>query len=120
MLYLIIWSPLHYKLTLQLFTDINVPTIVTHPIDMVTNASESVTLNCKGTGGGSLTYQWETSDVMKDQWKEISNSNGEILVIRNLEKSERYRCIVSTEVGSAVSNASTVTLMGKLFIVIGR
>ena len=83
---------------------------------MVTNASESVTLSCKGTGGGSITYQWETSEVVKDQWKEISNSNGEILVIRNLQKSERYRCIASNEAGSTVSVASTVTLLGKLFI----
>ena len=85
----------------------------------MTNASESVTLSCKGIGGGSVTYQWECSDIIKDQWKKISNSDGGKLVIRNLEKSEKYRCIVSNEVGSTVSNASAVTLLGKLFIDIG-
>ena len=78
---------------------------------MVTNASESVTLNCEGIGGGSITYQWETSDITEDQWMEISNSNGEKLVIRKLDKSERYRCIASNEAGSTASNVSTVTLM---------
>ena len=78
---------------------------------MVTNASESVTLNCEGIGGGSITYQWETSDITEDQWMEISNSNGEKLVIRKLDKSEKYRCIASNEAGSTVSNVSTVTLM---------
>ena len=85
----------------------------------MTNASESVTLNCKGIGGGSITYQWETSDVIKDQWIEISNGTDKNLVIRNLEKSEKYRCIVSNEAGSIVSDVSTVTVMGKLFIDIG-
>ena len=85
----------------------------------MTNASESVTLSCKGIGEGSVTYQWEYSDIIKDQWKKISNSDGGKLVIRNLEKSEKYRCIVSNEAGSIVSNASAVTLLGKLFIDIG-
>ena len=97
----------------MLFTGVSIPIIITHSTDKVTIASESVTLNCKVIGGGSITYQWETSDVIKDQWKKISNSNGENLVIRNLEKSEKYRCIVSNEAGSTVSNASIVTLLGK-------
>ena len=100
------------NLTFIIFT--GAPIIVTHPTDMVTNVSESVTLNCKGIGGGSITYQWETSDVSKDQWMEIrGDSDGEKLAIRNVEKSEKYRCIASNEAGSTISNASTVTLLGK-------
>ena len=94
------------------------PTIITHPTDKVTNTSESITLNCEGIGGGAITYQWEAGDVTEDEWTEISNSNAETLVIRNLEKSEKYRCIVSNEAGRTISNVSTVTLMGKLFLIL--
>ena len=85
---------------------------MTHPTDTVTNTSESITLNCKGIGGGSITYHWEVSDVDKDQWMKVSrDSDAENLLVRKVEKSERYRCIASNEAGSTASNPSTATLM---------
>ena len=90
-----------------------VPNILTHPTDKITNSSESVTLNCQGTGGGSITHRWETSDITEEEWWEISDSDGEKLVIRNLESSKKYRCVASNEAGSVVSNTAIVTLMGR-------
>ena len=90
-----------------------VPIIVTHPTNKITNSSESVTLNCQGTGGGSITHRWETSDINEEEWWEISDSDGEKLVIRNVENSEKYRCIVSNEAGRTISNTAIVTLMGR-------
>ena len=82
-----------------------------HPTDTVTNSSEGITLDCKGIGGGSITYHWEASDIDKDQWMKISDSNAQKLALRTLKKSKNFRCIASNEAGSTASNPSTATLM---------
>ena len=78
-----------------------------------------MTLNCQGAGGGSITHRWEISDINKEEWREISDSDGEKLVIRNLDNSEKYRCVASNEAGSTISNTAIVTLMGRSLSFIG-
>ena len=95
----------------QVFT--GPPNIKTHPTSQLTNISMSVTLRCKGTGRGSITYQWETSDINGGQWMNISGSNSKRLIVRNLEQSQQYRCVVSNEAGSTRSNIATVTVLSK-------
>ena len=73
----------------------------------------SITLSCEAAGGGSITYYWEFSDIAKDQWTIIGNSDGPKLVIRNLEK---YRCIASNDAGRVISDSSIVTFLSKLLI----
>ena len=94
------------------------PTITTHPASQSVNISMSVTLNCEGTGRGSITYQWETSNINGGQWMNISNSNSSTLVVGTLEQSQQYRCVVSNEAGSTRSNVATVTVLSKSFITI--
>ena len=93
------------------------PTITTHPSSQLINISISVTLDCEGTGRGSITYQWETSNINGGQWMNISNSR--VLVVGSLEQSQQYRCVVSNEAGSTRSNVATVTVLSKLFMLIG-
>ena len=93
----------------QVFT--GPPTITTHPTSQLTNVSMSVTLDCEGTGRGSITYHWETSNINGGQWMNISNSK--TLVVRNLEQSQQYRCVVSSEAGSTRSNVATITVLSK-------
>ena len=95
----------------QVFT--GPPTITTHPASQLTNVSISVTLDCEGTGRGSITYQWETSNNNGGQWMNISNSNSSTLVVGTLEQSQQYRCVVSNEAGSTRSNVATVTVLSK-------
>ena len=78
-----------------------------------------MTLNCQGTGGGLITHRWEISDISKEEWREISDSDGEKLVIRNLDNSEKYRCVASNEAGSTISNTAIVTLIGRSLLFIG-
>ena len=92
------------------------PTVTTHPTSQLTNVSVSVTLDCEGTGRGSITYHWETSNINGGQWMNISNSK--TLVVRNLEQSQQYRCVVSNEAGSTRSDVATVTVLSKLFIIV--
>ena len=73
----------------------------------------SVTLDCEGTGRGSITYQWETSNINGGQWMNISNSNNKTLVVGTLEQSQQYRCVVSNEAGSTRSNVATITVLSK-------
>ena len=92
------------------------PTITTHPTSQLTNVSMSVTLDCEGTGK-SLTYQWQTRSINGKEWMNISNSNSERLVVRNLLQSKQYRCVVSNEAGSDISNVATVTILSKYMLV---
>ena len=96
----------------QVFT--GPPIIITHPTSQLTNVSMSVTLDCEGTGRGSITYHWETSNINGGQWLIISDSNSRRLVVRNLEQSQQYRCVVSNEAGSTRSSVATVTVLSKL------
>ena len=99
---------------IQVFT--GPPTITTHPASQLTNVSISVILDCEGTGTGSITYQWETSNINGGQWMIISNGNSSTLVVGTLEQSQQYRCVVSNEAGSTRSNVSTVAVLSKLSI----
>ena len=98
----------------QVFT--GPPTITTHPASHLITVDMNVTLECKGTGRGSITYQWEASDINGGLWMNISNSNSTTLVVRDLEQSQQYRCVVSNEAGSSRSDVATVTVLSKLFI----
>ena len=97
-----------------LFT--GVPIIITHPTDEVINATISITLTCEATGGGSIKYLWEASDIIKDEWMILGS--GQTLVIRR-DKSEKYRCVASNEAGTTRSNVSIVNFLSKLFIIVG-
>ena len=46
----------------------------------------------------------------------ISRSSSKRLVVRNLEQSQQYRCVVSNKAGTARSDIATITILSKLFI----
>ena len=98
----------------QVFT--GPPTITTHPTSQLTNVSMSVTLDCEGTGRGSITYRWETKRIGSKHWMNINNNNMNRYVVRNLDQSREYRCVVSSEVGDTRSNVATITVLSKLYI----
>jgi len=100
----------------QVFT--GPPTISTHPTSWLTTIDMNVTLNCEGTGRGSITYQWETSNINEEQWMIISGSNNKRFVVRNLEQTKQFRCVMSNEAGRTRSNVATVTILSKLFDII--
>ena len=70
-------------------------------------------LNCKTTSRRSIAYQWEARNINGGQWIIISNSDNRRLMLKNLQQSQQYRCVVSNEAGSTRSNVATVTVLSK-------
>jgi len=100
-----------FHMVAHLFT--GPPIIIIHPTSQLITVDMSVTLNCHGTGRGSITYQWETNNIKRGQWIKISTINSKRLVVRNLKQLQKYRCIVSNEVASTISNIATITVLSK-------
>ena len=90
------------------------PIIKAHPTSQLTTVSMSVTLNCEGTGRGSITYQWQNRNINGGQWRNISNNRR--LVVSNLQESQQYRCVVSNEAGGTPSNVAAVTVLSKRLV----
>ena len=89
------------------------PTIITHPTSQLTNVSMSVALICEGTGRGSITYQWQIRNINGGQWSDVNSSNNKRFVVRNLQESQQYRCVVSNEAGGTLSSIASVTVLSK-------
>lgn len=88
------------------------PTIKTHPVTQLSTVGMTITLNCKGTGRGSITYYWEERE-QGDRWRMITDSGNTTLTIRNIQKSHQFRCIISNEAGNTTSRPAIITVLGK-------
>ena len=87
------------------------PTITTQPASQLATVGMNITLNCLGTGTGLLTYNWEERG-QGNIWKTISDESS-TLTIRNIQKSNQFRCTVSNEAGRTTSDPVDITMLGK-------
>ena len=101
----------YYIIIRHLFTG-GPPTITTQPSSQLIAVNMNVNLTCEGTGTGPITYRWEVKSINGGEWMNISNSNSTILV-RNLEQSQQYRCVVSNQFGTKRSNIVTINVLSK-------
>ena len=76
---------------------------------------KSITLTCRASGLGILVYSWERSSG--SSWTTVSNDNTTSYTTntRLAIGQYMYRCRVSNEAGSVVSNNSIVNVYGKYF-----
>ena len=93
------------------------PVITTHPSSQLITSNMSITLTCEGTGRGTIMYRWENSNINGGQWMRISTSNSRILVVKDEEDSEFYRCVASNDVGETESNIATIIVLSKYNII---
>ena len=100
-----------YIFITHLLTD-DPPTITTQPTSQLTTVNTNATLTCEGTGAGTITYHWETSGINEREWIKISNNNSTKLVAK-LEQSQQYRCVVSSQFGTTISNVATINVLSK-------
>ena len=89
------------------------PDITIHPKSQLVTSYMSIYLDCEVTGLGTIKYQWEFSEGNESLWMNISNSNSKRLVVKNLQESEEFRCIVSNEAGETVSKIATLTVLSE-------
>lgn len=90
------------------------PTITTNPSSQTCYRGGSVSLSVAATGGGTMTYQWQSSDDY-ETWADISGAtNTSYSPPTSTVGVKYYRCIATTTVGgtskSSTSSAATVTV----------
>ena len=89
------------------------PEITNHPKGGDVPMGRSITLMCRASGLGKLVYSWEKrNSSSSSSWTTISNDNTTLYTTdTTLTIGEyMYRCNVSNEAGSVVSNNATVTV----------
>ena len=93
---------------------IDPPVITNHPNNdsVYVPIGRSATLMCSGTGDGTLGYSWERSSG--NSWITISANTTSYDTDTTLAIGQyMYRCRVSNEAGSVVSNNATVNVYGE-------
>ena len=90
--------------------------VIHHPTSTNVSLIGSVTLMCTASGIGTLAYSWERSSG--SNWTTVSNDNTTSYTTNTTLAIGQYmyRCRVSNEAGSVVSNIATVNVYGKYYV----
>lgn len=96
------------------------PTITVQPVSKTVRIGKlNVTaMSCEATGMGPITFYWERYHVMKNSWTKpyrainATSPNLEFSVIAK-EDEGVYRCIITNDGGSVISNNATIFVYGK-------
>ena len=106
----VLFEYLHY---IDKFT-LGPPEITDHPTGGDVPMGRSITLMCGASGLGTLVYSWERRSS-GSSWTTVSNDNTTSYTTdTTLTIGEyMYRCRVSNEAGSVVSNSATVNVYGE-------
>ena len=89
------------------------PLITGSPTNVTIAAGRTTTLTCSADGGGTLMYSWERRSG--SNWTHINNANRQSYTTNsNVAVGQyTYRCVVTNEAGSVVSNSATVNVYGE-------
>ena len=90
------------------------PKITNHPTGDDVPMGKSITLMCSASGLGTLVYFWDRRNSGSD-WNNIGRAKGIAYTTRKSMAigGYMYRCRVSNEAGSVVSNSATVNVYGE-------
>ena len=82
------------------------PAITAQPQSLTKDPAESATFTVTATGTATLTYQW------RKDGSDISGATSASYTIASVQESDEgsYDCVVSNSIGSATSDAATLTL----------
>ena len=96
-----------------LFYVLDIPEIIVHPVgsDIPVNGKHNLT--CQASGLGTLEYSWERHSG--SSWTTVSNDNTTSYTTDTTLAIGQYmyRCRVSNDAGSVVSNIATVNVYGE-------
>ena len=88
------------------------PEITDHPTGGDVPTGRSITLMCRASGLGTLVYFWERKHG--GRWTTVGNNNRRHTISTTLTMGQyMYRCNVSNEAGSDVSDRATVNVYGE-------
>ena len=90
------------------------PTINNPLIDQVIEVNKRVTLDCKASGDGTITYQWQ--QFSNGSWIDIIDRNNAEYTTDILTQSSQFRCVVINEAGVTTSNV-IILVLGKNVII---
>ena len=104
------YNKLHQFLHM-LFLDI--PVVANHPTGDNVLVGKNITLMCRASGTRTLEYSWEQN--IDGNWTTVSNDNTTSYTTDTTLAIGQYmyRCRVSNEAGSIVSNIATVNVYGE-------
>ena len=90
------------------------PVITAHPTGGDVPMGRSITLMCRASGLGTLVYSWERRSS-GSSWTSINNAEAASYTTRrSMAIGEyMYRCRVSNEAGSVVSDSAAVNVYGE-------
>ena len=93
---------------------VDYPVIIDHPTGSSVPIGNSVTLTCKASSTGSLVYSWERNSG-SSSWTTVSNDNTTSYTTDTTLAIGQYmyRCRVSNDAGSVVSNDAIVNVYGE-------
>ena len=95
----------------KIITFLDVPVIADHPTGDDVIIGKSITLTCRASGTGTLVYSWERSSG--GNWTTVSNTTSYTTDTTLAIGQYMYRCRVSNEAGSVVSNIAIVNVYGE-------
>ena len=100
-------------LRVNIYPFIGPPVITTQPISVNVPIRGSVTLSCRASGQGPMTYTWETHNDISD-WHAVDTSNTTSYTVRTETGGNfTYRCRVHNKAGSVISDEAIINVFGK-------
>ena len=102
-------------------TCIVLPKFTKQPVSVTVRAGDvnKVAMSCAAAGGGPLSYRWEKYQYSDNSWtspsqRVVNITSSKLLFAVVAERDEGvYRCVVTNEDGSIVSNNATITVYGE-------
>jgi glucose/arabinose dehydrogenase len=85
------------------------PSISQHPISQTVAIGQPVTFSVSATGSQPLTYQWQRNE---QNIPGATSSSYSIAAVATSHNGARFRCFVSNQAGTAVSNGAVLTVTG--------
>ena len=84
---------------------------LTHPTSHIVTVGMNVTLYCN-VSRLKVSFIWERR-TDGSRWERIDNTQSFKYIVRNIQRTQQYRCVAGNPLGTVVSNAATIEVLSK-------